>query len=150
MGELTVLYGGRVSEEMFCSDISTGAKQDIQQATELARHMVCDWGMSELGPVNYAAEEEHIFLGHEIARQRQHSEATSIEIDREVKRIVDEALARTRRLLDEHREDVRRIAEALLKYEVLSAEDIEVVLKGEELDRKPAGGKTATAESTRA
>jgi cell division protease FtsH len=95
--------------------------------------------MSELGPVNYAAEEEHIFLGHEIARQRQHSEATSIEIDREVKRIVDEALGRTRKLLDEHRQDVSRIAKALLKYEVLSAEDVDLVMKGEPLGREPSG-----------
>ncbi|MHC5053250.1 MAG: ATP-dependent zinc metalloprotease FtsH [Planctomycetota bacterium] len=139
MGELTVLYGGRVSEEMFCSDISTGASHDIQQATDLARRMVCDWGMSELGPVNYAAEEEHLFLGHEIARQRQHSEATSIEIDREVKRIVDEALGRTRKLLDEHRGNVGRIAKALLEYEVLSAEDVDLAMKGEPLGREPSG-----------
>jgi len=139
MGELAVLYGGRVSEEMFCSDISTGASQDIQQATDLARRMVCDWGMSELGPINYAAEEEHLFLGHEIARQRHHSEATSVEIDREVKRIIDEALGRTRELLEERRLDVSRIAEALLKYEVLSAEDVDIVMKGEPLGREPSG-----------
>jgi cell division protease FtsH len=139
MGELAVLYGGRVAEEMFCSDISTGASHDIQQATDLARRMVCDWGMSELGPINYAAEEEHLFLGHEIARQRQHSEATSIEIDREVKRIVDEALGRTRKILDEHRGDVSRIAKALLEYEVLSAEDVDLAMKGEPLGREPSG-----------
>ena len=151
MGELTVLYGGRVAEEMFCSDISTGASYDIQQATNLARRMVCDWGMSELGPINYASEEEHLFLGHEIARQRHHSEGTSVEIDREVKRIVEEALGRTRRFLDEHRQEVSRTAEALLQYEVLSAEDVDIVMKGEVLDRKPSGAKPgAEAKAKRA
>ncbi len=139
MGELVVLYGGRVAEEMFCSDISTGAKHDIQQATNLARRMVCDWGMSELGPISYSAEEEHLFLGHEIARHREHSEATAIEIDREIKRLVDEALGRTRKLLDEHKGDISRVAKALLEYEVLTAEDVDLAMKGEPLGREPSG-----------
>jgi cell division protease FtsH len=139
MGELVVLYAGRVAEEMFCDDISTGAKNDIEHATDLARRMVCDWGMSaELGPIDYAAEEEHVFLGHEIARQRQHSDATSVEIDKEVRRIIDEALKRARDTLEKHREDVRLIAEALLKYEVLGAEDMDEILKGHELAREPS------------
>jgi cell division protease FtsH len=148
MGELTVLYGGRVAEEMFCDDISTGAKADIERATDLARRMVCDWGMSEeLGPIDYAAEEEHLFLGHEIARQRQHSEATSIEIDKEVRRIIDESLGRARELLEEHREDIQQVAEALLQYEVLSAEDVDHVLKGEELAREPSGKAAKAGEA---
>ncbi|MHC4501889.1 MAG: ATP-dependent metallopeptidase FtsH/Yme1/Tma family protein, partial [Planctomycetota bacterium] len=148
MGELTVLYAGRVAEEMFCKDISTGAKNDIEQATNLARRMVCDWGMSEeLGPIDYAAEQEHVFLGHEIARQRQHSEATSIEIDKEVRRIIEESLGRTRKLLGDHREDVRRIAEALLIYEVLSGEDMERILKGQGLAREPTNSAAARATS---
>jgi len=147
MGELTVLYAGRVAEEMFCKDISTGAKNDIEQATTLARRMVCDWGMSdELGPIDYAAEQEHVFLGHEIARQRQHSEATSIEIDKEVRRLIEESLERARKLLGDHREDVKRIAEGLLVYEVLSGEDMERILKGEGLSRAPTN--SAGAHST--
>jgi len=150
MGELAMLYAGRVSEEMFCNDISTGAKNDIEQATELARRMVCDWGMSDkLGPINYAAEEEHLFLGHEIARQRQHSEGTSVEIDAEVRRIIEEALGRARKILEEHREDVRHIAEALLQYEALSAEDVDLLLKGEPLTRQPSE-RRARAEPARA
>jgi len=148
MGEMVVMYAGRVAEEMFCEDISTGAKNDIEQATDLARRMVCDWGMSStLGPIDYAAEEEHIFLGNEIARQRQHSEATSLEIDREVRNIIDEALGRARDLLQKHREDVKRICEALLKYEVLGAEDIDHILKGEEITREPSVKAAAEAPS---
>jgi cell division protease FtsH len=150
-GELVVLYGGRVAEELFCSDISTGASHDIQQATDLARRMVCNWGMSELGPINFNAEEEHIFLGREISRQRQHSEATSIEIDREIKRIIDEAMTRTRKLLDEHREDISRVAKALLKYEVLSAEDVDLVIEGKPLGREPsADARESEAKAKRA
>jgi cell division protease FtsH len=131
---------------MFCDDISTGAKNDIEQATDLARRMICDWGMSSsLGPIDYAAEEEHIFLGNEIARQRQHSEATSVEIDREVRRIIEEALGRARDLLEKHREDVQLICDALLKYEVLGAEDVDQILKGEELKRAPTVKAAAEA-----
>jgi cell division protease FtsH len=139
MGELAVLYGGRVAEEMFCDDVSTGAKNDIENATDIARRMVCDWGMSVgLGPVDYAGNEEHLFLGHEIARQQQHSEATSVEIDKEVRRIVDESYGRAKELLEEHRKDVQRVAEALLKYEVLDAEDFDKILAGEPVARSPS------------
>jgi len=140
LGEICVLFGGRVAEELFCGDITTGAKNDIEQATEVARRMVCDWGMSEgMGLINYAAEEEHLFLGHEIARQRQHSEATSLEIDKEVRKIIDGALERARELLTTRRDDVRLVAEALLKYEILGAEDVDRILKGEEPERQSPG-----------
>ena len=148
MGDLAVLYGGRVAEEMFCGDVSTGAKNDIENATNIARRMVCDWGMSEgLGPVDYAGNEEHIFLGHEIARQQQHSEGTSVEIDKEVRLIVDAAYGRAKETLEERREDVQRIAEALLTYEVLDAEDFDKILAGEPVARSPSARAEVTSRA---
>ncbi|MBN1421254.1 MAG: ATP-dependent zinc metalloprotease FtsH [Planctomycetes bacterium] len=125
LGNLCVLYAGRAGEEMFCDDITAGAKDDIRRATEIARALVCEWGMSDrIGPVNYSDSEEHLFLGREITRSRNHSEAISLRIDEEVRRIIDECYARTRALLEENRDGVRRVAEELLAREVLTGEEV--------------------------
>ena len=87
--QLAILMGGRVAEEMFLHHITTGAGNDIERATDLARKMVCEWGMSELGPMTFGKKEEQIFLGREIAQHRDYSEATAIEIDKEVRSLVD-------------------------------------------------------------
>ncbi|MBI3270788.1 MAG: ATP-dependent metallopeptidase FtsH/Yme1/Tma family protein [Planctomycetes bacterium] len=136
LGTITVCFGGRAAEEVFCKDVSAGAQNDIKQATELARLMVCEWGMSEaVGPINYMESEEHIFLGREITRTRNHSEVTANEIDREVRRILEECYQHAKTLVEKNHQTCDRMARALLKYEVLSATDVELIMKGGELER---------------
>ena len=138
VSELVSLFGGRAAEEMFTGDISSGAAHDIEQATQLARRMVCDWGMSEaIGLINYSNKEEHIFLGGEIVRPTDHSDATAQEIDREVKRLIDAAYERARGLLEEQREAVDRVAQTLLKYETLTGDEVSLLISGEPLKREP-------------
>src|SRR5579864_3107960 len=92
--EIAIMMGGRLAEEMFLNQMSTGAGNDIERATEMARKMVCEFGMSDLGPLTFGKKEEQIFLGREIAQHRDYSEATAIKIDEEVKRIVDQGYGR--------------------------------------------------------
>jgi cell division protease FtsH len=133
--QLAVLFGGRVAEELFFPDISSGAQDDIRKATDLARRMVCEFGMSEkLGPVSYLEEEEHLFLGREIARTRNHSEETARAIDAEVRRFIDEAYARAREIISSRRDRLEAVAQALLKYETLTGDEIRSLLKGESID----------------
>ncbi len=124
--ELTVLLGGRIAEEVvFGSDkITTGAGNDLERATELARKMVCEWGMSNLGPLTFGKREEAIFLGKEFARHQDYSESTAVAIDSEIKRLVEEAYRRAQELVQKHRPVLDRIAEALLEREVLEGEEV--------------------------
>jgi len=134
LGRLRVAFGGRVAEELVIGDITTGAQNDIEQATETARMMVTKWGMSErVGPVSYAENEEHLFLGREVTKTVNHSEATAVAIDAEVKRMLDEAYEDTRRTLSAHLDGLHRIARALLEHETLSAEEMRLVLQGGDL-----------------
>jgi len=143
-GRLCVLYGGRIAEELCCGDISAGASNDIERASELARRMVCEWGMSEeLGPINYSEAEETLFLGREVTRSRPHSDATALVIDREVKAIVDESYKRTQKLLAKHKDKLEAVAKALLKYETLSRLDVEQIMRGEEPEAARAAAKPA-------
>jgi cell division protease FtsH len=131
---IAILLGGRVAEELIFNEVTTGAGNDIERATDLARKMVCNWGMSDkLGPLSYGKKEEQIFLGREIAQHRDYSEATAIAIDAEVKSIVDENHARVTQLLGESRESLVVLAEKLLERESLDADEIDLVLNGEEL-----------------
>jgi cell division protease FtsH len=135
LGQLTVLFGGRAAEEAFCGDISAGARSDIKQATDLARMMVCEWGMSEkLGPISYSEAEETLFLGREITRTRNHSEETAVSIDQEVRELLQTCLVRARRMIAENRDACERIARGLLRYEVLSGTDVEALMKGADPD----------------
>ncbi len=129
---LKVTLGGRVAEEVYCGEISSGAASDIQQATEIARNMVTQWGMSEaLGFVSYGEDRGGAFdLG-----TKNYSDETAAKIDEEVKRIVDEAYADTKRLIVEHRAGGQAIADNLLKYETLSGDEVNALLRGETLDR---------------
>jgi cell division protease FtsH len=132
---LAKAYGGRVAEELVFNEISTGAASDIQQATDMARKMVCEYGMSDkLGPISFTDEEEHMFLGREIARTQKHSEDTARMIDNEVRRFVDEALARARDIISKNREKLELIAQALLKYETITGEEVAMLLRGEKID----------------
>jgi cell division protease FtsH len=131
---VAVLMGGRIAEEAIFGVITTGAQNDIEQATEISRKMVCEWGMSEaLGPLTYGKVEEAIFLGKEFNRRQDYSEATALTIDAEVKRIVMHQYGRARTLLDEHHDALVRVAEALLEREVLDAVQLRRVLDGETL-----------------
>jgi cell division protease FtsH len=135
LGQLTVLFGGRAAEEAFCNDISAGARSDIKQATELARMMVCEWGMSDaLGPISYSEAEETLFLGREITRTRNHSEQTAQAIDSEVQVLLTACLDRSRQMIREHRDACDRIARALLRHEVLSGADVETLMNGADPD----------------
>jgi cell division protease FtsH len=140
---LSVMMGGRVSEETFMSVLTTGAGDDLEKATDLARKMVCEWGMSDkLGPLTFGKKEEQIFLGREIAQHQDYSEATAVLIDEEVKRIAMEAYQRARGVIESNREALVRVAEALLEYEVLDGEEVAALVKGEAIasfqDRKRA------------
>ncbi len=127
---IAILLGGRVAEEVIFSDVTTGAGNDIERATEIARKMVCTWGMSDkLGPLTYGQKEEQIFLGREIAQHRDFSEATAVEIDREVKRLVDENYERVKKLINENTETLTRLAENLLERESLDTEQITAIVQ---------------------
>jgi len=135
--QLAVLMGGRAAEEIFLEKVTTGAGNDIERATEIARQMVCDWGMSDLGPLAFGKREEAIFLGREIAQHRDYSEETAIRIDQEVKRIVTNSYTTARDILTTHREVLERIAQALLDREVLDAREVKLLIDGKPLPEKP-------------
>ncbi len=134
---LAVLMGGRSAEEIFLGHITTGAGNDIERATDLARNMVCEWGMSDLGPLAYGKKEEAIFLGREIAQHRDYSEDTAIHIDKEVKRIVNQGYERAKSLLSRNRDVLERIAQALLEREVIDAVEVKLLMEGKPLPEKP-------------
>jgi cell division protease FtsH len=126
---LAILMGGRVAEELVLHHITTGAGNDLERATDLARKMVCEWGMSEkLGPLTFGRKEEEIFLGREIATKRDFSEQVAVEIDHEIKRLVTENYERAKRMLTEHMASLKALAEALLEKEVLDAPEIDQIL----------------------
>jgi cell division protease FtsH len=130
LDNLCVSMGGRVAEELFLGDVSSGAAGDIRGVTWYARKMVCQWGMSErLGMVEYGEHEDYVFLGREISRSRDYSEATAEEIDREVRRLSDEAYVRARDLISAHRDAVETIAKGLLEYETLDGSQIEEIVR---------------------
>jgi len=132
---IAVCMGGRIAEDMVFQEISTGAQNDIEQATEMARKMVCEWGMSEtLGPLTYGKKEEQIFLGKEFNRHQDYSEATALKIDAEIKRIVTEQYERAQRTLTDNREVLNRVAEALLEHEVLDAEQLKALVEGRPIE----------------
>jgi cell division protease FtsH len=133
---LSILLGGRVAEELILQEQTTGAGNDIERATELARKMVCEWGMSEkMGPLTFGKKEEQIFLGREIAQHRDYSESTAIRIDEEVKKLVTDAHQRTTEILTENLDTLHRLANSLLEREVLSGDEIDKVIRGEELPK---------------
>jgi cell division protease FtsH len=136
-GMLAVLMGGRSAEEIFLGHITTGAGNDIERATEIARNMVCEWGMSDLGPLAYGKKEEAIFLGREINQHRDYSEDTAIQIDKEVKRIVNKGYQQAQALLNANKDTLERIAQALLEREVIDANEVKLLMEGKPLPDKP-------------
>jgi cell division protease FtsH len=130
---LATAYGGRVAEEIFLNQMSTGAGSDIEVATDLARRMVCEYGMSRLGPLTFGKKEEQIFLGREIAQHRDFSEETARQIDLEVRRYIDEAYQSAYTLIDTHKDAMHRIAAALLERETIDADEVKMLIEGKEL-----------------
>jgi len=131
--QLAILMGGRCAEEIFMNRMTTGAGNDIVRATELARKMVCEYGMSELGPLTYGKKEEQIFLGREIGQARDYSDDTAQQIDKAVRRLVDEGYASAYKILDEHHDVMHAMAAALLERETLDAVEIELIIQGKML-----------------
>ena len=131
--QLAILMGGRIAEEIFMDHMTTGAGNDIERATAMARQMVCEWGMSNMGPLTFGKHDEQVFLGREIGRQRDYSEATAIRIDAEVRGLVSESYDRAKQLIVEHSDGLIRIAEALLEREVLDGEQVTALLEGRAL-----------------
>lgn len=129
LNTVCMAMGGRLGEEVETGDFSNGAAQDIKQATKIARHMVCDWGMSDLGPVAYGENQDQIFLGREINRQQNYSEATAKRIDEAISSIVEEQFERARKILEEHSDALVTTAEALLKHETIEGVHVEEILE---------------------
>ena len=150
MTRLSMMFGGRAAEELIFGHMTTGAGDDIEKATELSRKMVCEWGMSkELGPMTFGKHEEQVFLGRDIGHQKDYSEHTAVEIDREVRRIIEEAYQQARSLLAEHIKVLHSVAEHLLEKEVLDGAEVGEILKAYREGREPFGGKWARVEPPR-
>ena len=155
MDRIAILLGGRIAEELTTGDITTGAGNDLERATEMARKMVCEWGMSEaMGPLTFGKKEEQIFLGREIAQQQDYSGVTAERIDQEVKRLIDENYAKATVLLRAHKDHVVAIADALLARESLDGDQVRRIVNGLPLDElpsatAPAAPPTSAADDTR-
>jgi len=149
-GVLARMLGGRGAEEVIFGEITTGAGNDIEQATNLARKMVCQWGMSdELGPLTYGNKQEMVFLGKELGHERNYSEATQQNIDREIRRLVEEAHQRALTILRENEPKLHALAQALLEREILDAKEIDALIRGEELTPFHPGGDEGPSEPAR-
>jgi len=133
--QIAILLGGRIAEEITMDSLTTGAGNDLERATELARKMVCEWGMSDaMGPLTFGKKEEQIFLGREIAQHQDYSEDTALKIDHEVKRFVTDNYQRSHQLLTGHKEELLTMADALLAREVLDADQVKRLAAGLPLD----------------
>ena len=149
MALLQVCFGGRIAEEMFCDDISSGAQSDIQQATNIAKQMILTWGMSnELGLISYGPDFTVKDLVYPIPGEKEYSDKTAEAIDSEVKKITDDAYKQAKELIETNKEKLEQIAKALLKYETLDAEDVKLILEGGQLD-KPTVADLLAAEQAK-
>jgi cell division protease FtsH len=129
MDRIVICYGGWIAEKIFYDETTTGTKQDIEQATEMARRMVCEWGMAEeMGPVTYGQEDQPIFLGKEIARHKDYSEETAQRIDRAVKRILDDCQKQAEDILVSHKHELEKLSDALLSRETLVDDEVRTLL----------------------
>jgi cell division protease FtsH len=137
---ITYALGGRAAEKLIFGELTTGAGNDIERATDLARKMVTEWGMSEkLGPLAYGQREEEIFIGRQITRHKNYSEDTAVTIDDEIKRIVVGCVKRAEKILTDNMDTLHRLAAALLEREILDGNEIDAVIRGEDL---PPSGRT--------
>jgi cell division protease FtsH len=128
---IAIMFGGRIAEELFMHQMTTGASNDFQRATDLARRMVTQWGMSDLlGPMVYGEEEGEVFLGRSVTTHKSMSEETMQKVDAEIRRILDEQYALARRILEENRDKVEAMAAALLEWETIDAEQVKDIMDG--------------------
>jgi cell division protease FtsH len=135
LDQIAILLGGRIAEEITIGSITTGAGNDLERATDLARRMVCEWGMSDsMGPLTFGKKEEQIFLGREIAQHQDYSEDTALKIDHEVKKLVTDNYTRAFAVLSEHKQKLLDMADALLARETLDAEQVKRLSAGLPLD----------------
>ncbi len=147
--QIAILLGGRLAEELTNGNITTGAGNDLDRATDMARRMVCEWGMSEtIGPLTYGKKEEQVFLGRDFAQSQDYSEGTAIRIDQEIKRIVTDNYDRARDLLNSHKDELVRIAEELLIREVLDADQVMRIAKGLPIDDPAPAPASGSAPPT--
>ena len=145
MTRLAMMFGGRVAEELIFSHTTTGAGDDIEKATELARKMVCEWGMSQLGPMTFGRKEEQIFLGRDIAHHKDYSEQTAIDIDHEVRRMIQASYDKARTLLSENLPLLHIVAERLLEKEVLDGSEVEAMVAAYREGREMPRGEPAVS-----
>ena len=147
LDQIAVLFGGRIAEEVVFNEITTGAGNDFDRASDLARKMVCNWGMSEtLGPVTFGESESNVFLGRDIGRTAKYSQKTAQMIDAEVKDILEAEYKRATDLLVQERESLNRIAEALIVYETIDGKEVDMLMRGEEMTREPPKVRMTTRE----
>jgi cell division protease FtsH len=152
LSDISILMGGRAAEELAFGTFTTGAGNDIERATELARKMICEWGMSEkLGPVSFGKKDEQIFLGREMSHHADYSEQTAVEIDSEIRATIQGRYNLDMELLRANRDALERISEALLQYEVLDGNEVDALIRGEAISRpKPESRHLSTPEEMRA
>jgi cell division protease FtsH len=149
--QIAILLGGRIAEEITLGSITTGAGNDLERATEMARKMVCEWGMSgAMGPLTFGKKEEQIFLGREIAQHQDYSEDTALRIDQEVKRFVTDNYTKAQNILLEHKQKVLDMADALLARETLDAEQVRRIVAGIPLDEPTSGTPASPPRATAA
>ena len=149
LGQIAILMGGRIAEETFMGSITTGASNDIERATELARAMVCEYGMSNLGPLTFGKKEEQIFLGREISQHRDFSEDTAVKIDQEVRKLVSDQYDRAKEIITENRETMVRLSETLLERETLDGVQIRRIVAGLPLEDADSGGSSSPKDEER-
>lgn len=153
---IAILFGGRIAEEVFMNQMTTGASNDFERATQMARDMVMRYGMSDkLGPMVYAENEGEVFLGRSVTKTTNISEKTMQEVDAEVRRIIDEQYAIARRLIEDNRDKMEVMAKALLDWETIDADQIDDIMEGREprppktskdVDRQPEAGREGASE----
>ena len=129
LNQICVAMGGRIAEDMVIGDITSGASGDIKMATKLARRMVCDWGMSKLGPIAFGENQDHVFLGKEISRDQNYSEATAQAIDGAIHEIVEQQYERAEQILEEHRDHLHTLADSLIQYETVDGKHVHEILE---------------------
>ncbi len=146
IAQITMALGGRLAEEIKFGDVTTGASNDFEKATELARRMVTQYGMSELGPIQYGRGQHQVFLGRDIGEERNYSEEVASKIDSEVRKIIESCYGTGKRILSENWDKVDRMVASLLEYETVEAEEVKAILEGRPFDRA-AGTEVAAAEA---
>jgi cell division protease FtsH len=146
LAQLAILMAGRIAEEKYMHHMTTGAGNDIERATDMARKMVCEWGMSELGPLSFGKKEEQIFLGREIAQHRDYSEETAIRIDEQVKKLVQGGYNTAAGIIDDNSDALVRVAESLLVREILDGNEVQLLIQNQELT--PLSGPKDSADHT--